>query len=82
MTALPALRAVDAYPLEHEGKQLYCLYDPTLMVEERVLMTPPGIFVASHLDGFNTLVDVRQAFQQQFDGAALGELEEGRSGQD
>jgi MEMO1 family protein len=71
MKPLPALRPVDAYPIEHEGRQFFCLYDPSDIIDERLILTPPGIFVASQLDGAVGVVEVREAFRRQFDGLTI-----------
>ena len=37
---LPAIRAVDLFPIEHEGQTLFCLNDPEGIVEEQLVMAP------------------------------------------
>lgn len=65
---LPALRHIDAFPVEHEGQQYICLRDPDGVVEEQLMLTPPAFFIACHLDGQNDIVDVQYAFAKQFGG--------------
>jgi hypothetical protein len=43
--ALPALRYVDAFPIEHQGQQYICLRDPEGVVEEQIMLTPPAFFI-------------------------------------
>ena len=49
--ALPALRYVDAFPVEHQGQQYICLRDPEGVVEGQIMLTPPAFFIACQLDG-------------------------------
>lgn len=66
--ALPALRSLDAFPIDHEGQRYICLRDPEGFVEEQVLLTQPAFFIAYHLDGENDVTDVQYAFARQFQG--------------
>jgi len=68
---LPALRHIDAFPVEHEGQQYICLRDPEGVVEEQLMLTPPAFFIACHLDGKNDTVDIQYAFARQFGGHIL-----------
>jgi hypothetical protein len=65
---LPALRPVDAFPVEQEGQRFICLRDPEGFVEEQVLLTPPAFFIACYLDGQNEIADIQHAFARQFGG--------------
>jgi hypothetical protein len=69
--ALPALRYVDAFPVEHQGQQYICLRDPAGVVEGQVMLTPPAFFIACQLDGRNDIVDIQYAFAKQFGGHVL-----------
>ena len=71
MEALPALRYVDAVPIEHEGQRFVCFSDPTGYVEEQLMLSPPAYFVAIHLDGKRDIEAVREAFAGQFNGAQV-----------
>ena len=64
--ALPALRYVDAFPVEHQGQQYICLRDPEGVVEEQIMLTPPAFFIACQLDGRSDIVDIQYAFAKQF----------------
>jgi hypothetical protein len=66
--ALPALRLLDAFPIDHEGQRLICLRDPEGFVEDQVLLTLPAYFIAYHLNGERDVLDIQYAFAQQFSG--------------
>ena len=65
---LPALRMLDAHPIEHEGEQYICLNDPSGIVEEQLLLSPMAFFIAAQLTGLNELEDVQRAFRERFGG--------------
>jgi MEMO1 family protein len=69
--ALPALRNVDAFSVDHAGQHLICLRDPEGIVEDQILLTPTAFFIACHLNGVNDLADVQYAFAKQFAGKIL-----------
>ena len=68
---LPALRPIDAFPVDQDGQRLICLRDPEGVVEQQVVLTQPGFFIAMHLDGENDVTDIQYAFAQQFQGQIL-----------
>ena len=68
---LPALRPIDAFPVEHEGQQYICLRDPEGIVEEQLMLTPPAFFIACQLDGKHDVTDIQYAFAKQFGGHIL-----------
>ncbi len=68
---LPAIRQIDSFPIEHEGRQFICLRDSEGIVQEQILLTPPAFFIACHLDGQNDPTDIQYAFAQQFGGQIL-----------
>lgn len=68
MNPLPALRNVDIFPLNHEGKDLICLHDSEGYVEAQLLMSPSAFFIGAQLDGRNTIAEVQEAFAAQFSG--------------
>ncbi len=68
---LPALRALDIFPMEHEGEQLFCMSDPSGVVEEQLLLSPPAVFIAVHLNGRNSEEHIQAAFLEQSDGMPL-----------
>ncbi len=69
--ALPALRYIDAFPVEQAGQQYICLRDPEGVVEHQIMLTPPAFFIACQLDGKNDMVDLQYAFAKQFGGHVL-----------
>ncbi len=48
---LPAIRQIDAFPIEHEGRQFICLRDAEGIVQDRLLLTPLAFFIACQLNG-------------------------------
>src|SRR5262245_19896044 len=68
---LPALRYVDAFPVEHQGQQYICLRDPEGVIEGQVMLTHAAFFIACQLDGRNDIVDIQYAFAKQFGGRIL-----------
>ena len=71
MAAYPPIRNVDATPVEHEGEQMICLFDPEGYVDSQIILSPPAFFVATCLDGQQDAVAIQQAFAQQFNGAPI-----------
>ncbi|MGE3538831.1 MAG: AmmeMemoRadiSam system protein B [Candidatus Tectimicrobiota bacterium] len=69
--ALPALRYIDAFPVEQQGQRFICLRDPDGIVEQQILLTPPAFFIACQLDGRNDTVDIQYRFAQHFAGQLL-----------
>lgn len=69
--ALPALRALDFQPLEHEGESYISVSDPSGVVDEQLLLSPLAFFVAAQLTGFNDVEEIQKAFEQQFGGAVV-----------
>jgi AmmeMemoRadiSam system protein B len=68
---LPAIRPLDAFPVDQDGQRLICLRDPEGVVEEQMLLTPPAFFIACHLDGTNDITDIQYAFARQSGGQLL-----------
>jgi AmmeMemoRadiSam system protein B len=68
---LPAIRYLDAFPVDHEGQRFICLRDPEGIIHDQLLLTPPAFFIACHLDGKNGIIDIQYAFAQQFGGQLL-----------
>lgn len=76
--ALPPLRYVDATSIDHEGQTLVCLRDPEGIVEDPILLSPAGFFIASQLDGEADAEGIRLAFSQSTGGRNLrdGDIEQ------
>jgi AmmeMemoRadiSam system protein B len=68
---LPALRALDVFPVEQAGQRFFCLRDPAGFVDEQLLLSPQAFFIACHLDGQNDVADIQYIFARQFDGQLL-----------
>ncbi|MCZ6872266.1 MAG: AmmeMemoRadiSam system protein B [bacterium] len=68
---LPAIRQIDAFPIEHEGRQFICLRDTEGIVQEQLLLTPLAFFIACQLNGQNDVSDIQHAFARQFSGQIL-----------
>lgn len=73
ITALPALRNIEAVPVEQDGEQVIVLYDPEHYVSGQIMLSGPAFFVAAHLNGENTMDDVRRAFSNYFGNAPIAE---------
>jgi len=69
---LPALRNLDAAPVEENGETFICLSDPEGYVEGPVSLSGPAFFVAACLDGTRSAADIGQAFAEEF-GAQIAE---------
>jgi AmmeMemoRadiSam system protein B len=68
---LPALRALDVFPVEQAGQRFFCLRDPAGFVDEQLLLSPQAFFIACHLDGQNDVTDIQHIFARQFHGQLL-----------
>ncbi len=71
MTPLPALRHLDATPVEHEGQEVLCLSDPEGIVTEQAVLSPMAFFVAACLDGSRDVVGIQEEFARQSGGQML-----------
>lgn len=67
----PALRPLDVFPAEHEGKTYFCLKDPQGFSDSVAFLTAPQFFVAASLDGRSQAGDIAAAFARRFSGAIL-----------
>jgi AmmeMemoRadiSam system protein B len=72
MSDYPRLRAVEAVPIEQDGKTLVCLRDP-LKFAPPLVFSPVGYFLLSHLDGQHSFLDIQEAFSRQFGQLLLSE---------
>ena len=70
---LPAIRAVDAFPMAHENEDYYCLYDPSEVVTEQLMLRPMAMFVAQCLDGQATVESIQDRFKEESGGMELPE---------
>jgi AmmeMemoRadiSam system protein B len=65
----PRLRAVEAFPVQQEGRTLVYLKDPQNFAQP-LGISPAGYFIVSHFDGQHTQVDIQEAYSKHF-GALL-----------
>jgi AmmeMemoRadiSam system protein B len=73
----PRLRAVEAFPIEHEGEQMVLLQDPTGLAEAPLVVSPAGFFILTFFDGKHSLEQVAEAFQARFGApVSIEQLEE------
>lgn len=63
---LPALRALEAFPVEHEGRQLIGLRDPLAIASGVLLVAMPVYYLAAQLDGQSTTRDLQADFASRF----------------
>lgn len=61
----PRLRPLEAFPVEHEGKQMLGLRDPDGYLEGPLLMPMDIVSVLQLFDGTNSLRDIQAAVMQQ-----------------
>ena len=69
MQERPTLRPVEAFPVQQDGNTIIYLKDP-LNFATPLAVSPAGYFVAAHLDGHHSFIDIQQAYARQF-GAVL-----------
>jgi AmmeMemoRadiSam system protein B len=73
--ALPALRNLDATPVQHEGDTMILLRDPEGFAEEQIALSGVAFFVATLLDGTNDVTDIQYLFCRNSGGRVLPEEE-------
>lgn len=71
--AFPALRNIDAFPIEHEGETLVVVHDPELYVEEQLVLSPLAFFIATQLDGLNDVTDIQYLLSRETGGRLVSE---------
>lgn len=75
--AFPCLRAVEAFPIDHEGEQKVLLQDPAGLAQGPLVVSPAGFFILTFFDGRHSLEQVARAFEARFGEPVSGEqLEE------
>lgn len=62
----PRLRAVEAIPVETQGRRVVCLRDPQGMAPEMFPLPLPAFFVACRLDGVRSLQEIQSSFYTEF----------------
>lgn len=62
----PRLRPLEAFPVEHEGKQFICFRDPHGYFEGPLFLPHELLGIIQHFDGNNTLRDVQATYMRQY----------------
>jgi MEMO1 family protein len=62
---LPPLRAVESFPVEHEGQRVLALRDPAGYTPSVVFLPGPLLEIVSLFDGEHTVVDVQAAVMRR-----------------
>ena len=63
--ALPRLRPLEAFPVEHEGQRMIALRDPAGLTSSIVMLPGPLLEIVSLFDGAHTTVDVQAVVMRQ-----------------
>jgi len=63
--ALPRLRPVEAFPVEHEGRRVVALRDPSGYTPSILALPGPLLEIVSLLDGEHTVADVQAAVMRR-----------------
>ncbi len=73
----PKIRAVEAFPVEHQDQTLICLRDPSGLAPEPIMLGMGAYFIVTLFDGTMSLKDIQAAFAKRFgDTIALEKLDE------
>lgn len=62
---VPRLRAVEAFPVEHEGRSCIALRDPAGYTDAIVLLHGPLLEIVSLFDGSHTVADIQAAVMRR-----------------
>ncbi len=62
---LPRLRNVEAFPVQHEGRRVIALRDPSGFTESIVLLPGPLLEIVSLFDGAHTIADAQAVVMRQ-----------------
>lgn len=63
LPTFPRLRAIEAFPVEHEGEQMILLQDPAGLAQSPIVVSPAGFAIMTLLDGRHSLDDVCAQFE-------------------
>jgi len=63
---LPRLRQIDGFPVDMNGRQMFCLRDPDGYSTDPVVLSPEAFYLASLLDGSHDVRDIQTACMQRF----------------
>lgn len=70
---LPALRPVEAVPVEHEGDIMILLRDPFGLVDGQLILTPAAYYLATLLDGESDIADLQASYHRETEGGSVDE---------
>jgi hypothetical protein len=70
MDDTPRIRAIEAFPVQQDGRTLIYLKDP-LNFATPLGISPVGYFVLAHFDGSHSLAEIQEAYSKRF-GTVLG----------
>ncbi len=62
----PIIRAVEAFPIDHDGQTYICLRDPTGLAPEPIMLGMGAYFIVTLFDGRNGIRDIQAAFAKRF----------------
>ncbi len=68
---LPALRAIDTYPIHLEGKTYVCLSDPSGVADEQVVLNPLAYYIATMLTGTSEADEIAAECTRQYSSIRL-----------
>jgi MEMO1 family protein len=71
MSDAPRLRHVEAFPVQHEGRDCVALRDPTGYTEAVVLLHGPLLEIVSLFDGEHTVAEIQAAVMRRHGGALI-----------
>jgi len=63
---MPLLRQVDGFPIEIDGRRMFCLRDPEGFATRPVVLTPEAFVLATLLDGEHSTRDLQVECMQRF----------------
>ncbi len=65
-TERPRLRAVEAFPVEVEGRRLICVRDPQEIATEPLVVAYPAFFIMTLCDGSRSVEEIERLFFERF----------------
>lgn len=62
----PKLNPIEAFPVEHEGRDLICLRDPYGISERVLYVSPETLYILGMFDGEHTVESIREEIMSKF----------------
>ena len=62
----PKIRAVEAFPVQHQNQTMICLRDPMGFAPQPIVLAAAAYFLLTLFDGRHSLVDIQEAYAQRF----------------